>query len=333
MTDAAMMRTLGRSGIKVSALGLGCFTISGPWWRDDKYGNSPYSWGDIDDTVSTKAIHKALDLGVNFFDMADSWGGGHGERVVGQAVAGRRDQVVLSTKAGNVFYDRVSTGTVCGTPDYVRRRCEESLKRLNTDYIDLYNFHLNKFEPEQAGVLRELMEDLVKEGKIRYYGWSTDYRHRVQVFAPGAHFTAAEFQMNVIDDAAEMVMTCDELNIAGIIRTPLAMGLLTGKYTSDSILAGDDIRGKNSPYWVKYFDRGKTSPIWLAKVEAVGEILRSNGRSTVQGALAWLWARSGAAIPIPGFRTPEQVEENCLAMQHGPLTADQMNEIEKVLGR
>lgn len=309
-------RVLGRSGIAVSPMGMGCWAIGGSGWG-----------GGANDAESMRGIHRALELGINFFDTADVYGSGHSERLLGQAFAGRREQVVIATKFGN-------TGSGHNAePDYIRAACEASLKRLNTNYIDLYQFHWNDFGPEGAEIVRETLEELVASGKIRTYGWSTDYPDRAQVFAEGPNCTAIQFELNVVDDAPAMVAVCEASRLAAINRGPLAMGLLTGKYTAGSKLPEDDVRGPKAPDWMKYFKDGQPNPEWLGKVEAIGEILRSNGRTLAQGALAWLWARSPLTLPIPGFRTVAQVEENCGAMAFGPLTAEQMRQIDEILER
>jgi aryl-alcohol dehydrogenase-like predicted oxidoreductase len=128
-----------------------------------------------------------------------------------------------------------------------------------------------------------------------------------------------------------LIAVCEQYNLASLNRGPLAMGVLTGKYTSGTQVASDDVRGDKSPGWMKYFKNGKPNPEWAKKRDAVREILTSGGRTLAQGALAWLWARSPQTIPIPGFRTVPQVEENCAAMQFGPLTAEQMAAIDTVL--
>jgi len=327
---ATFTRQLGRSGIQVSAMGLGCWAIGGPFWR----GDNPAGWGKVDDDESIRAIRRALDLGITFFDTADVYGAGHSERVLGRALAGRRDQVVIATKFGPTSDE--STRQITGadaSPEYIRRACEASLKRLNTDIIDLYQFHLGDYDLDQAGAVRDTLEALAAEGKIRHYGWSTDSPERARVFAEGPNCSAAQFQMNVLDDAASMVALCEELNLAAINRGPLAMGLLTGKYKADSKLASDDVRGDRGPDWMKYFKDGRPNPEWLKKLEAVREILTSGGRTLAQGALAWLWARSEKTIPIPGFKTVAQVEENVAAMEFGPLSAGQMREIDMLLER
>ena len=325
-----MKRALGRSGIEVSALGLGCWAIGGPFWA----GETPLGWGEVDDNESIRAIHAALDLGINFFDTANVYGAGHSERILGRALAGRRSQVVIATKFNAVFDEK--TRQVIGadaSPEGIRRACEDSLRRLNTDYIDLYQFHDNTYPADQAELVRETLEELVKEGKIRFYGWSTDFPDRAEVFAQGPHCTAIQFQLNVLDDNPAVIAICEKYNLAAINRGPLAMGLLTGKYTPQTRVSADDVRGEKSPEWMRYFRDGRPNPEWLAKVEAVREILTSGGRTLAQGALAWLWARSPQNIPIPGFRTVAQVQENAAAMQFGPLTPEQMREIDAILGR
>ncbi len=325
-----MKRTLGRSGIEVSAVGMGCWAIGGPFWN----GDTPVGWGEIDDAESIRAIHRALDLGATFFDTADVYGTGHSERVLAQAFEGRRDQVVIATKFGNLFDE--NTKQITGSsaePDHIRSACENSLRRLNTDYIDLYQLHLNGYDAEKAPEIRDTLEDLVAQGKIRAYGWSTDFLPGVREFAQGPHCTAIQHDQSVLINNAEMIALCEELNLASINRGPLAMGLLTGKYTAASNLPKNDVRGEDAPEWMQYFKDGKPNPAFLEKMEAVREILTSGGRTLAQGALAWLWARSEQTIPIPGFKTVEQVEDNCGAMEHGPLTAAQMQEIERILGR
>jgi len=327
---AKMTRTLGRSNIEISAMGMGCWAIGGPFWS----GETPLGWGEVDDNESIRAIHAALDLGATFFDTANVYGAGHSERVLAKALKGKRDQVVIATKFNAVFDE--TTRQVTGsdtTPDGIRRACEDSLRRLETDVIDLYQFHDNGFPPEQAGPVRDTLEELVAEGKIRAYGWSTDFPKSAEFFAGGEHCSTIQVELNVLDDNAAILAICERENLAAINRGPLAMGLLTGKYTGAVHPSADDVRGQKSPEWMKYFKEGVASEDYMKKVAAIREILTSNGRSLAQGALAWLWARSPKTVPIPGFRTVKQVEENCQAMDFGPLTADQMAEINRILGR
>ncbi len=310
-------------------MGLGCWAIGGPFWSGEK----AVGWGQIDDQESIKAIQKALSLGVNVFDTADVYGGGHSETVLGKALSGYpRDSFVLATKFSNTFDEakRQVTGNDA-SPTYIRKACDASLQRLQTDYIDLYQFHNGGYDKEQAIAVRDTLEELVQMGKIRYYGWSTDDPERAAVFGQGAHCAAIQHQLNVFNNARPMVQLCEELNLASINRGPLAMGLLSGKYGASSQLPEDDVRGQQAPAWMRYFQDGKPLPEWLDKLAAVRDILQSDGRTLVQGALAWIWGCSEHTIPIPGFKTVQQVEENAKAMEFGPLAPAAMEQIESLL--
>src|SRR5947209_2485229 len=312
-----MTRPLGRSRIPVSALGFGCWAIGGPFWERGK----PLGWGEVDDEESVRAIHAALDLGVTFFDTANVYGAGHSERVLGRALAGRRDQVVIATKYGNLSDERTRELTGAeATPDGVRRQLADSLRRLGTDHIDLYQLHLNDFPIVAALELVPVLDELVGRGDIRAYGWSTDYPDRATAFAIASHWvTAIQHDFSVLTDSPEVLAVCERFDLASINRGPLAMGLLTGKYTAESRLGEDDVRGV-SPEWMEYFQDGRPAPAFLARLDAVREVLRSDGRTLAQGALGYLWRRSERTIPIPGCRTVAQVEENAGALAYGPLT-------------
>ncbi|MFI8202486.1 aldo/keto reductase [Streptomyces sp. NPDC085937] len=324
-------RTLGRSGIEVSALGFGCWAIGGEW--GDGAGQ-PLGWGKVDDEESVRAIHRALDLGVTFFDTADVYGTGHSERVLGRALGSRRDDVVVATKWGNLFDpDTRTTSGTDDSPEHLRRALTASLRRLGTDHVDLYQLHIADADPERAVRLRDACEELVGEGLIRAYAWSTDDPARAAVFAEGPHCAAVQHALNVLQDAPEMLRLCEKTDLASVNRSPLAMGLLTGKHRSGRPLEAGDIRSR-PPAWLPGFGDGSgADPQWLARVDAVREILTSGGRTLAQGALAWLWARSARTVPIPGFRSVAQAEENAGALAKGPLSEQQMAEVERVLQR
>lgn len=316
-------RKLGRSGIEVSAVGFGCWAIGGPFTS----GGKPAGWGAVDDDESAAAIHRALDLGVTFFDTADVYGVGHSERVLGRALAGRRDDVVIATKFGNTF--DVPTRNLTGTDasrSYVRAACAASLERLGTDRIDLYQLHVGDLPLEQVDDLLATLEALVDEGKIRAYGWSTDDPERAAAFAAGPHCTAVQHQLNVLDDAPEMLVACAEHDLASVNRGPLAMGLLSGKYGAESTLGVDDVRG-DSPDWMRYFTGGHPDPAWLRRVAAIRDVLTADGRTLPQGTLGWILARHGLTVPIPGCRTVAQAEENAGVLTVGPLAPSAMAEI------
>ena len=318
-----IQRLLGRSGVKVGAIGMGCSAIGG----SVRSGGEVTGWGQVDDAESIRAIQRALDLGATLFDTADSYGCGHSERILGQALGARRDEAVVATKVGNVFDE--STREILGQsaePEYIRQACEASLTRLGVDRIDLYQLHMRKLTAEQAAAARDAMEDLVSDGKIRWYGWSTDDPNQARLYATGAHCTAVQQRFSVFGGNDETLSICEELNLASLNRGPLAKGILTGKFTSDSTFPADDFRSQ----WDL---RQSQQAEQLAAMESLRAVLTEGGRTPGQGALCWLLARSENMLPIPGFKTIAQVEQNAAAADFGPLSADQMQRIDEILGR
>jgi aryl-alcohol dehydrogenase-like predicted oxidoreductase len=321
-------RRLGRSDLEVSAMGLGCWAMGGTWTLN----NEPCGWSGIDDAESIRAVHHALEAGINFFDTAANYGAGHSERVLAKAIAGRRDKLVLATKFGYVVDEKKRT-VVDSTdvPGRIRQECEDSLRRLNTDHIDLYQLHVDEYDPAQAGEVVGRLEELVQEGKIRWYGWSTDNPAGAEVFAQGEHCTAIQHFMNLMwepDWLPEMLRICEEYDLASVNRTPLAMGNLSGKFNLETKFPEDDVRHN----WD--FHRGK-SPLNLQRIQEVGKYFAETGdpRTKVQIALAWIWTRSDRTIPIPGFRSLAQVKENIQAMEHGLLSDEQMKKIDEIFER
>ena len=307
-------RVLGRSGIEVSAVGAGGWPIGG--------GRGHY--GPVDDKESIAALRKAHELGVDFFDTADVYGFGNSERLFGQAFTGMRDKVVIATKFGSVFDEVQRTFShEDASPEHVRLSCEASLRRLGTDYIDLYQLH-NDISLTEAADVREVLEELVAAGKIRAYGWSIDNVEQARFFAEGPHCTAIQHTLNLFDDSAAILATCTELGLASICRSPLAMGLLSGKYGENPRFADDDVRSYAS--WVMYFKPDRM-PQYLRALDDIKKALTFDGRTMAQGALGWILARSEISIPIPGFKTVAQATENAEALRWGPLGADQMTEI------
>jgi aryl-alcohol dehydrogenase-like predicted oxidoreductase len=314
-------RTLGRSGIKVTGLGLGCWAIGGPFYRD---GN-PVGWGEVDDAESLRALQRALDLGVTFFDTSDVYGCGHSEKILGQAIRGKRTNLVIATKFGNVFdSDSRQIVGASADPEFIRRACDASLKRLGTDYIDLYQFHLGSYPAEEANVVRDALEGLVAAGKIRAYGWSTDDVERAAVFAKGDNCAAIQQRFNLFEGSQEVLKLCENENLASVNRGPLAMGLLTGKFDKSSQMPANDVRHA----W--NFQQGEQARR-LDKLAQIRDVLTGDGRTLAQAALGWLWARSPVTVPIPGFKTVAQVEDNVGALKRGPLSNEQMREIEQIL--
>src|SRR3954451_25186192 len=317
----AAQRSLGAGGTAVSALGMGCWAIGGPHARQ----GSPVGWGVIDDEESKRALRRAYELGVTFFDTADVYGCGHSEKLIAAALGDVRDDIVIASKAGYTYVEetREAPGEN-GDPDYIRWACDESLRRLNTDRIDLYQFHLGGYDLAKADDVLAVFEELVAAGKVRAIGWSTDDPERAAVFAKSPHCKAIQQHFNVFGGNTEVLALCEDKGLASIARGPLGMGLLTGKFDQDSSLPEDDVRhGWN-------FRTGGQAES-LRRVDAICDGLTSDGRTLAHGALGWLWGRSDAFVPIPGFKTVAQVEENAGALQHGPLTQQQLDEIATIL--
>ena len=322
-----LQRTLGKSKLKVSALGMGCWAIGGPWtWAQPGREPYPAGWGDTDDNESIRAIHTALDFGVNFFDTAANYGAGHSEIVLGRALRGQRDKVVIATKFGHIVNENEKT--VYGDADQiiknVRTDVENSLRRLQTDYIDIYQLHEGGYDPKRAIELQSVLEDLVSAGKIRWYGWSTDIVNSAREFVRGRHCTSIQFRLNAIYDNPEMREVCADFELAGINKDPLNKGILTGKFNSTSTFPENDIRSREN-----FSDPEVVKRLKIA--DEIREVLTSNGRTMAQGALAYIWALDERMVPIPGFKSVKQVKENAGAMKFGPLTESQVKEIQAIV--
>ncbi len=318
-----MKRKLGRSEIEVSAMGMGCWAIGGPYTNEK---NLPCGWGEVDDAESIRTIHRAIDLGVTLFDTAACYGCGHSEEVLGRALQGRRDQVVVATKFWHTFDEtnRITAGTL-QSPAQIHKSAIDSCRRLRTDYIDLLQFHQGNYPAEQAAEIRDACQRLVDEGLIRAYGWSTDDPTRAAVFAEGKDCAAIQMRLNILQRNDASIALCERENLASINKGPLIKGLLTGKFTRETTFSDTDVR---KPWWdLKNGQEGR----FLEQFETLRDVLTADGRSLAQAALGWIWAHSDVTLPIPGCKTVAQIEDNAGAMQHGPLSEQQMRQIDEIL--
>src|SRR5438105_9803779 len=305
-------RSLGRSGLTVSALGLGCMSMS------EFYGPG-------DDAESIATIHRAIELGVTFFDTADVYGPFKNEELVGRAIKGKRDKLVIATKFG-IVRDQANPKArgVNGTPDYIRKSCESSLRRLGTDYIDLYYQH--RVDPntpieETVGGLAEL----VKEGKIRHIGLSEasvkTIRRAVKVHPITDLQT--EYSLWTRDPEDEILATCRELGIGFVAYSPLGRGFLTGQFKRFEDLPEDDYRRQSPRFQGENFQKN------LDLVRRVGEIAKEKSIKPSQLALAWVLAQGEDIVPIPGTKHGRYLEENVCALDV-KLTPEDRRRIDEV---
>jgi aryl-alcohol dehydrogenase-like predicted oxidoreductase len=316
------------NGRVVPALGLGCWAIGGPFYS----GTTALGWGEVDDAESIRAIDAAVERGVRLFDTAQAYGTGHSETVLGSALSSRTE-VLVSSKVGYRI-DRSLKQLVGAmeSADEIEASIHDSLRRLKRDTIDIVFLHLNALDIDTARIIFDRLDQLREKGKVASFGWSTDYPDRAKAFADMQGFVAIQHAMNVFFRAEALIPVIERHNLLSFNRSPLAMGLLSGKYTAQTQIGRHDVRGQNAE-WIAYFKGGKVAPEYARMFEAVRELLQSDGRTLVQGALGWLWARSSLSVPLPGFRTVAQVNDLCGALEKGPLSKAVVADIERVISR
>lgn len=312
----------------IAPLGMGCWPIGGPMFS----GDQPLGYANSNDAESIRTIHAALASGITLFDTAAAYGAGHAERLLGKALKGRHEALIV-TKIGTAIDEdsKQLTGDEVD-PASVAPAIDRALGRLGRDHIDLLLLHQNDFPLADAEALFDEMENARQAGKILAYGWSTDFAERAAAVAGRDGFVAVEHAMNVLMDAPRMRRATRSGGLTALIRSPLAMGLLSGKYDASSIMPADDIRATANPK-TGFFSDATVNPGYLAKLNAVREELMTGGRTIPQGALCWLWALGGATIPIPGARTVSQIEELADALAFGPLPDAAMARIEASIDR
>ena len=307
-------RKLGNTGVDIPAIGLGCMGMSSVY-------------GAADDATSIAVIHRALELGINFLDTADIYGTGGNEELVGRAMKGKRNQVILATKFGNVIKGSWADGkgyNIDGSPAYVKRAAEASLRRLGVETIDLYYQH--RVDPrtpieETVGAMAELVE----EGKVRYLGLSEAAPETIRR-AHAVHPIAAlqtEYSLWTRDPEHQLLVLTQQLGITFVAYSPLGRGFLTGALKTPEDLAPDDWRRLNPRFQGENFQKN------LELVEELQAMAQGKGTTAAQLALAWLLTRGENVVPIPGSRRIERLEENAAAADI-TLTDNELHRLELI---
>ena len=307
-------RPFNTTGQRIASIGLGCMGMS-------------EFYGPRDDEESISVIHRAIDLGMDHLDTADMYGVGHNERLVGRAIAGRRDRVLLATKFGNVRGADGSFKGVSGKPDYVRRQCEQSLKNLNVDVIDLYYQHrVDPSTPIEDTI--GAMAELVQAGKVRFLGMSEaapqTIRRAAKVYPIAALQT--EYSLWTRDPEADVLPTCRELGITFVAYSPLGRGFLTGQIKRFEDLPPDDFRRMSPRFQGENFAKN------LDLVRKIEQIAQRKNCTPGQLALAWVLTRGEDVVAIPGTKRIRYLEENAGAV-NVKLSDPDLSEIDQVLPR
>lgn len=305
-------RSLGSTGIEVSEIGFGAWAIGGD------------AWGPVEDAASMRAMERALELGVNFIDTADVYGNGHSETLVAQVIRNRRDRVVVATKGGLMGHHRdPQKEAVYDRPEKIIRAFEDSLRRLGTDYIDVYFDHIWWNNPRETEAFINAFGQLKAQGRVRAVGVSTDNFDHIEQFRQGGTLDVVQLDYSLLNrkPEAKVLGYLQEHGVGVVVRGPLRMGMLTGKFTRETQFPEGDVR-HNWPQEDWYQTQ-------LDQVERLRS-LSSADRSLGQLALRFVLNHPAVSVAIPGAKSPEQVEQNVAASSRPLLSEQDVELIEHV---
>ena len=311
--SAIEKRSLGKSGIEVTKIGVGLWAIGGD------------EWGEVEDRESLDMISAALDMGINFFDTADVYGGGHSEELLGKAMKGRRDQFVVATKIGWKGFDGEKVVSFYDTVDKLVAGVEENLERLQTDYVDVIQSHIDFREPNLE-VFIEGFQKLQAQGKVRAYGVSTSDYEYLQAFNAENMASTLQIDYSILNRTPEKEIFPYTLenDLGVLVRGPLAMGILTGKFTEDTAFEEGDFRQR----WIDNEDEYQVFLNDLEKVEKLNSL--TNGRSLAQVAIQFVMQHPAVTVAIPGAKRISQLKENVRTALMPALTPQELAFIDEV---
>ncbi len=306
-------RILGKSGIEVTKIGVGLWAIGGD------------EWGEVDDRESLDMIDAALDLGINFFDTADVYGGGHSEKLLGKAMKGRRDQFIVATKIGWRGFDGEKGTSAYDTVEKLIAGVETNLERLQTDYVDVIQSHIDFHEPNME-IFVEGFQKLQAQGKVRAYGVSTSDFEYLQAFNADNKASTLQIDYSILNRTPEQNIFpyTMENDLGVLVRGPLAMGILTGKFTKDTRFEDGDFRQN----WIKNEDEHQVFLNDLEKVEKLKPL--TNGRSMAQLAIQFVMQHPAVTLAIPGAKRISQLKENVKAALLPELTPEELALIDSI---
>jgi len=320
-------RKLGRTGLRVSEVAFGAWAIGGP----SALGDTQIGWGKVDDATSVRALEAAVDAGVNFFDTADVYGAGHSEELIGRTFAGRRDRIIISSKVGN----RVGPDNKWFkdfSPAWINEAIEGSLKRLQTDYVDLYHLHSPGADFVYTDEIVNALDALKKQGKIRFYGVSLTPAGRgirpsdqgLRILKTGkCDFFQVVYNMLEREPEDELLPACQRENVGIIARVPLASGFLTGKFGPDARFPEDDHRRAKYPP-----DKVRET---VDKVERLRFLVEGKDKTLAQAALQYCLSHPAVSTVIPGAKTPDQARDNAAASDRVLLAREELSKVRELV--